>query len=79
MERKDCCPVEKPDEECPCPAQMRMGYFLDEEYLELMSAKLVRPWQQVQLLPPVQLVRPEPEHLLPEQQVQLWLLSLIHI
>jgi hypothetical protein len=68
MVKKDCCLVEKQDEEFPCPAPTRTGYYPDEEFQELLP-KALRPVQPlVQELP-----EPAPSLLelvsrLPEQQ-----------
>jgi hypothetical protein len=50
MVKKDCCLVEKQDEEFPCPAPKRTGCFPDEEFQEL-------PKKALHPAPPLQ---PEP-------------------
>ena len=64
LKRTDCCPGEKPDEEFPYPAQLRMGYYLGEEFLVLKLPELApeQPVQQELLvlprLAPLELVLP---------------------
>ena len=86
MVKKDCYPDAKPDEEFPYPAQLRMGYYLGEEFLVLKLPELApeQPVQQELLvlprLAPLELVLPahlpptlEPLEQGPVPQLQLGL------